>query len=910
MKRTVKIDPFFEKQPSLSFIEELKQPIHRTKPYYYGKRKIDDNEVYLKGLYLSNKFADDHDNLLETIYADFNRFLKIYEIDGVTFPILLKKGESECFEAYKLTISKTEITIIANDTEGIRRAIIYLEDELRRREGPFLEEGEITRKPLIKQRITRCFFSPINRYPKWGDELSDDIDYYPEEYLNRLMHDGANGLWIYTRFSDIVPSSIIKEYGIGHEKRIAKLNKTIEKCAKYGIGVYIFAIEPIALTVDQLEKYPQLAGSKARVKNADGTISAATCCANSIEGRKFLHEIGVKLLDLAPKLTGFISITMGERRTSCASTIESFDRKSDCPICSKKKIGHVLSDTVEALCSGFREKNPDFNVVSWSYGHREWNFDEIRDYVETAPPDALLLQNFEEMGYGEQLGKMRRCVDYWLSYIGPSELFRITAEKAIETKRRMMAKMQVCCSHEIATVPYVPVPGILYKKYKAARELNVEGVMQCWYFGNYPSLMSKAAGELAFIEKFEDEDGFLEDMAGIYWGRNRAKTICLAWKEFEKGYSHYPMNIMYSYYGPMQDGVVWKLALKPRNFSLPRTWLTLDTPDGDRIGECMLNSHTFEETLILVNKVKTHWNNGVKLLSEIYAVNDDEKEQISVAKAIKILFDSAHHILEFYYIREHLGLRQGDAKKVISRLKELVEAEITNSRLMISLCNEDTRLGYHSEGEGFKFFPEKIRDRITSLETLLKTEFPQVEKRIEDNLPPLEYYEGIEEHPGIKRYNIKNELIEDAAWETIDKKNDTKFRMAYDENNIYLEMSDNRKEPFTLSPEFRLLWPNADIIFNNDASVSLNYDGVMYYGLFGDKGETELNKYRNVKVLEDKGTHLLVTIKRNEVGHEQIKPMKLKLACNNSYWCEEENPIKTLGKQSASPGDYGWILPM
>ena len=47
--------------------------------------------------------------------------------------------------------------------------------------------------------------------------MSDDIDYYPEEYLNRLMHDGANGIWIYTRFSDLLPSSIIKEYGKGYQ---------------------------------------------------------------------------------------------------------------------------------------------------------------------------------------------------------------------------------------------------------------------------------------------------------------------------------------------------------------------------------------------------------------------------------------------------------------------------------------------------------------------------------------------------------------------------------------------------------------------------------------------------------------------------------------------------------------------
>ena len=66
--------------------------------------------------------------------------------------------------------------------------------------------------------------------------------------------------------------------------------------------------------------------------------------------------------------------------------------------------------------------------------------------------------------------------------------------------------MQICCSHELATVPYIPAPGIVFDKYKGAYGLSVEGVLQCWYFGNYPSIMSKAAGELSFCSDFSDKD--------------------------------------------------------------------------------------------------------------------------------------------------------------------------------------------------------------------------------------------------------------------------------------------------------------------------------------------------------------------------------------------------------------------
>jgi len=61
----------------------------------------------------------------------------------------------------------------------------------------------------------------------------------------------------------------------------------------------------------------------------------------------------------------------------------------------------------------------------------------------------------------------------------------------------MSAKLQVGCSHESATIPFMPVPSILYRKYKEMPALNITSVMQCWYFGNYPGVMNRAAGRLA-----------------------------------------------------------------------------------------------------------------------------------------------------------------------------------------------------------------------------------------------------------------------------------------------------------------------------------------------------------------------------------------------------------------------------
>ena len=883
-------DPFFDKQPPLSFMEELKTPLYVTKPDNYGKRKVEEGEIDVSGMYIDTKCPD---MLLETSWASLNRFLRVYELSGDRFPVNVKLRETKRREWWRLEITERGIDV-TGDVEGIRRALVWLEDELRRAEGPYLLPRRLERHAVIRSRITRCFFSPINRPPKYGDELSDDIDYYPEEYLNRLMHDGSNGVWIYTRFSDLIESSFVPTWGKGGEARLSKLNRVIDKCARYGIGVYVFAIEPFSLTKEELGQFPQLGGKTF----PDGGVLRHCVCVECKEGKDFVFESGKRLLEAAPGLRGFISITQGERNTSCASYRTGVCPKGGCPVSDAK----LLADDVEALRSGFRSVNPECEVISWTYGHRVWNFEDIREYVEHAPLDVMLMQNFDDMGYEEQLGVMRQCVDYWLSYVGPSELFEITAEKVKACGKHMFAKMQVCCSHEIASVPYVPVPGILYKKYAGARKYGVEGILQCWYFGNYPSIMSKAAGELAFHESFSDEDTFLHELAAIWWGRSHAPVAVQAWKCFEAAYRMYPMNVMFSYYGPMHDSVVWKLWLEPKNYKLPRTWQTLDPIDGDRFGECLLQGHTPLEAYELTCGMCENWEKGVRLLSSVPDSNADICEQISIAKAIGLLFGSGKNIIEFYLLRDKLGYGEGDPMELLDRMEALVRAEIANSLAMIPLCQKDGRLGYHSEGEGYKFFPEKLSDRIDHLEKLLATEFPRVRDRVLVGEAPLPYYLG--EGEG-KKYFL-SPSIDEAEWEAIGIS--SYFRASITGTLLTLELRSDRPTPYLLCPEYRLFTPNAGIAIDTGGRVSIPQEISikMYYSLFGERITEELAKYSDITAIKD-GWRLEIDL--SKFGMTKPVPFKMRILAGGVSWITSEDKFTTLGLHQVIPDEYGWMIP-
>ena len=74
--------------------------------------------------------------------------------------------------------------------------------------------------PWLENRISRCFFSPIKRPPFNRDELKDDIDYYPANYLERLRREGVNGLWLSLSLDDLDDASL------------AKLRRTVESAPR------------------------------------------------------------------------------------------------------------------------------------------------------------------------------------------------------------------------------------------------------------------------------------------------------------------------------------------------------------------------------------------------------------------------------------------------------------------------------------------------------------------------------------------------------------------------------------------------------------------------------------------------------------------------------------------------------
>ena len=707
---------------SWAFVEDLKRPLPFVLFWKDGSSPQPGQINLRVGLTVNRGFSDEK-GVLKTAYADlesFMAFAKLAGEDGLS--VTTEKVATDVPESYSIEVSPLGIRLLAGDAEGIRRAIFHLEEMIATADGPFLTPGVIRKKPWLKHRITRCFFGPIKRPPLNRDELMDDVDYYPDAYLNRLAHEGVNGLWLSIEWKDITKTSF-RETDPDMERRLAKLRKTVDKCAGYGIKIWLYSNEPDGFhSADDpmLKAHPELAGA--------GSASRRYVCPNSEAGRQFIYESTRSIFSRVQGLGGVINISLGEHGSSCLDSVGAeVDRRPDCPRCSRVPNWQTLAAGQGAMVRGIKDGDPNAEYICWLY-MPAWRplAPWVYELGAHMPKDVTLQVNFESGAVKYQLDRPRVGGDYWLSFVGPSERFARIAGQAAASKTPMSAKLQVGCSHESATIPFMPVPSILYRKYKEMPALNITSVMQCWYFGNYPGVMNRAAGRLAFEDFSGTEDDFLRTLARSEWGDD-ADNVVRAWKHFAEGFQHFPLSTRFQWWGPMHATPVWPLHLKPALKPLQPTWL-VGGPSGDAIGEA-LDNHSLPEAVILTRKMSEEWDKGVAILKSLepgFRGNRERMLDIGLTEAIGIQFASAHNMLNFYLMRSRLfDLPPADALRRLAAMEAIVRREIRNSERLDVLCAADSRLGFHSEAERHQYCGTRLKWRVAVLNDLLATEFPE-----------------------------------------------------------------------------------------------------------------------------------------------------------------------------------------
>ena len=704
------------------------------------------------------------EGVLDTACNDLSRFFAGVGLGDGPYEIVTECGTTVQLEAFRLRVTPQRCAVEAADVEGIRRGLYFLRDELCRARGPRLPLGITERRPHVHTRISRCCYGPKNRpgnyatkagmpgsleqvfgtpdydvwkdEPEMRDELFDEREYFPDAYLSRLASDAVNGLWVTGMFWQLCRTAAFPEFGPHSERRMQHLRQIVARCRRYGIKIYLFCIEPrSAGDPNTSVEIPE------SVRGHQGRMY----CTSTPEGRRGLDECVRFLFSECPDLGGLINLCVGERGTHCYSGW--LNHPNTCPCCRDRDPFDVLSETLTIMRDAMHETSPQAQLIAWPYGqYLTWGIEKTRDYAAHVPEGVTLMHNFESAGECEQLGRVRTLNDYWLAWPGPSQLFRDCAEGARDAGRQAGAKIQTACSYEMATVPFVPVPGNLWRKYGAIRDLGVGTVMQCWLIGSFPSPMTKAGGELSFEPFPEDESAFLQRLAATDWAGNEDR-VAAAWTFFGDAYRNYPFSRIFSYYSPMNNGPVWPLHLIPRDIGLQAPFRAGRPPSGDRIGECLVDDLTLDEALLLCERIRDGWQRGMALLEPlrpVYADNAPRHRDIAVFEAVGLQIESTCNILRFYRLREELawGTERDHRLEALNQMRQLVAAEVQVSARLLVLAEADTRLGFQADSECHVYYPDKLRWRIDALNRLEGDEFESVECTLRAGGDPFAAYTG------------------------------------------------------------------------------------------------------------------------------------------------------------------------
>ena len=614
-------------------------------------------------------------------------------------------------EEFILKSDCRHITLSAADDSGFRYGVCELEERFAYKDFT----GTVRRKPWVKHRISRCFFAPNTRPPLKLDELDDEVDYYPEAYLDRMMHERINGVWLTLYLYDM-PTTLFPDRGKEAERKLKKLAQVVRRCSEYGIKCYIFMAEPRFFsknwkcnTPEDRLKHPELA-----VEMDKGVFF----CTSTPEGKQYIRETVGYLFSKIPALGGIINIMTLEGAHPCAER-QLYKRRGacTCPRCSKLSAGELFRDIALTFSEAMKQYAPEAEFFGWFYASNFMpEYPEAETLLQIAdnwPDECYWLYNCETGGKKEQCSRMMSVRDYSLSWPGPSDYWKELARRV----KKAGAKAQTAVSHEDATVPCLPVPNILYERYQGLLQAgNCSAVMQCWYFGSMPGLMNKAAGRLSFLPMPGSEEEFLQELAEPDW-HHHAPAVAKAWKYFSDAYQNFPESIAFKWFGPLHFSIVYPWYVYPADLPIaPSYTQAFPKNSGDRIGECMEYDFSFEEIRTLLKRMDELWQKGMKLLKEC-CDTEVRKKELYTAEATGIQIASTRRLFEFYFLRDDMIFNDRDNR---AALQELIRAELQDTLRMAELCGKDSRLGYHSEVESYCFFPEKLLARAELLKDALQ----------------------------------------------------------------------------------------------------------------------------------------------------------------------------------------------
>ena len=281
----------------------------------------------------------------------------------------------------------------------------------------------------------------------YGDAFLNDGEIIPELLLKKLSQTGVNGVWFQGVLSKLSPYPFLKGISDGYEKRRENLRRLIKQCAVYGIKVYLYFNEPRGLDEhDFNENTKHLGGRKSGGKYS--------LCTSRYEVQKYLYSAVKDFVSSVPGFGGIITITASENLTNCYSLLGN-----DCPLCSKRSRSEVVAEVNNIMMRAIKDSGTDAKLLAnlWGWApYMGWTKEEVLQGISLLDKDIVVMC-VSEFGTIVKDGKEYNVGEYSLSQVGPCEETKEYLTFARNCGHKIMAKVQINNSWELASIPYIPV---------------------------------------------------------------------------------------------------------------------------------------------------------------------------------------------------------------------------------------------------------------------------------------------------------------------------------------------------------------------------------------------------------------------------------------------------------------------